>query len=203
MTTIKTGYKVYTVEEVLEEFCETVTLGIGNFDILIEYLTNPDLATKIEEYKEENEILYFYIGGYWVKAGQNPNPPTTTDIILLDAPALELYEIKDKISYCKLRSSALSYMIMFLKGMKLKKYRRYYKTSKSWCFNRWGFPVREEVDVRHFPLRKIQPWSPYKKDLLKQLGNEKIEWENAARQLRELQKDMVAETLMTIIRPVK
>ena len=186
MEPTRTDYKVYSVKEVLEELSGTVTLGSGNFTLLIEYLTTPELASKIEMFKEVNLRLYFLIGGYWFMAGEEINPLPQPDNILEDADKLELHEIKDRIDYCKARSFATKQIIFFFSRLRVNQYRKSIKTSKSWHFARCGGAVYNNSDIRYFPVRTIKPKTNYKKDLLEQLQMEMTDWEDALKDLREI-----------------
>ena len=185
---IKTKNRIFTIEDVIENFSNKVDLETKNMSVLVKYLTDPKLATKIEGFKEDNKKLYFKIGGYWTRGGEKLNPAPKPDDILTNSSQLSQGELDDKLEYCGLRRFALEYIIMFFKALPSEKFKR----RKCWRFNRWGTPVSSNAGTEHFPVRVVKRTTKFKKKVIEALEKEKAEWELAHQKLAEIQRTLMS-----------
>ena len=179
-----TDYRTFSDMEVINGFTGAVDLSTKNMTVLVEHLTNFELSSQIEGFKEENKQVYFKIGGYWTRAGEPFNPAPQPDDILQDANELTEEELVDKLEYCGLRIFALKNMVIYLKDIPSKKFKR----PQSWRFNRWGTHVIKDVGMEHFPVRAVKRTTKFKKHLIDTLKKEKAEWEFARQELAEVQR---------------
>ena len=178
-----TNYRTFSDMEVVNEFTGAVDLSTKNMTALVKHLTDFELSSQIEGFKEENKKVYFKVGGYWTKAGEEINPFPEPVQISKNTRALTAEELNGRLEYVELRIFALKNIIKFFKSVDFGSFRKH----KSWTFNRWGSPVAKTGGKAHFPIREIRPETPFKKDLLQFLKKEKAEWESTFRELHQVQ----------------
>ncbi|MUP45381.1 hypothetical protein E0K83_06430 [Gramella sp. BOM4] len=172
-----TNYKLYNPENIIEEFSGEIQHR--KMPTLVEYLSNPDKAQKIEAFKEIHEELYFYVENLWVKQGREFKSPcqvlSITEEVLLH---YEHQELTHLIEYAECRVEASKRIIRFIKQVPALRVTNLYKSKRKWYFNSEGFKIPDYKVKSNFhkPMYNVRPSTPYKKDVISKLEKSKKKW---------------------------
>ncbi|MCC8360257.1 hypothetical protein [Salinimicrobium sediminilitoris] len=173
-----TKKRVYTPADVIEEFADKVQ--IKNIRSLVEHLSHPSKAAEIAYFKEQNEELYFSIGGYWEKEGfwdEIPHLPSTMAEEELEYLGKEkILKMLERISE---RVRALHNVIVEIELIPLADFRRVYRTGGELYFQRNGL----KSSICYASGKIFKPSTPFKKDAKAELIKEINEWEQLYRTL--------------------
>ncbi len=172
---ILTNFMTYTPVDVIEKFFEKVQHS--NMPALVEYLSTPQKAERIEDFKEIQGNLYFKVDNLWVKYGRTFRNPS--ELLSLNEKELEEHdqeELSRFIDYAEGRVKALAYIKRNIKSVPVIKLQRLYKTKRKWYFDRFGFRIDKEGYKESEPIKIISPSTPLKKDVIAELDWEKNKW---------------------------